>query len=282
MPARTATHPILTPREWMLAALLAAAFAPALLALAATWLREDYLSHGFLVPVVALWALLREQPRRARLPVRPDLRGAGVLALSLALYLAGLASSVVSLQGLALVIAVAGGVLYTRGATWLRALAFPVGFLVFMVPPPPSWIGPLILELQFFVSWVAVAVVRTLGLAVVREGNVLTLPSGDALFVAEACSGVTSVITLTPLAVLLAYFTLRGTGRRLLLVLSVVPLAMAGNLVRVVGTVLASERWGTQTVVEGPLHALLGFAVYAVACGLMLALGALLRRGERT
>lgn len=278
---RVAPPPTLEPREWALAGLLALAFAPALLAQAEVWARVDYQSHGFLVPLVAAWAAHRERGRLARLPREGSPAGLVVLGLALAGYAAGLAAGLVALQGLALVAAVAGAVLFARGAAWLRALAFPVGFLVFMVPVPPAWMGPLVVRLQTAVTEAAVTTLRGLGVGAAREGNVLRLPEGDALFVAEACSGVTSVVTLAPLAVLLGYFTLRRTTARVALVLAVVPLAMAGNLARVVTTALAAERWGAERATQGLLHESAGLLTYAVACGLMLAVGAALRRLER-
>ncbi len=92
----------------------------------------------------------------------------------------------------------------------------------------------------------------------------------------------TSIITLTPLAVLLAHFTLRRWEFRLILFAAVIPLAMAGNLARVVATILASIAMGTEHATAGPLHEAAGLLTYVVACGLMLALGALLRRLERS
>lgn len=278
MSPRVATWPAWSGREWWLAAGIAITFVPAAVGLAAVWSEVDYLQHGFLIPLVSLWALLRERPRRARLAVRPDPRGAVALGVALLAYLAGLAGGSVTLQGVALVGAVAGAVWFARGLAWLRSVAFPVGFLLFMVPPPPSWITPVIVRLQLFVSSASLALLHGVGVDVARDGNVLLLSNGDALFVAEACSGVTSIITLTPLAVFLAYFTLRRPLARVLLVAAVVPLAMAGNLARVVATVLASERMGAAEVTGGPLHQVFGLLAYLVACGLLLATGAALRR----
>jgi exosortase len=269
------------PQEWLLVGLLGAVFAPALAALAQVWASVDYQSHGFLVPVVALWAFYRERPRWARLEATPDRRGLALLGLALVTYLLGLAAGVVTLQGVALVVAVAGLVLYSRGGRWLRALAFPVGFLIFMVPPPSSWIAPAIVRLQLWVSSASIAVLEAFAVPVTRDGNVLYLPGGESLFVAEACSGMTSIITLTPLAVLLAHFTLKRWVFRLILWAAVIPLAMAGNLARVVATVLASIEIGAEHATSGPPHEAAGLLTYLVACGLMLALAALLRQLER-
>lgn len=278
---RAASAPALEPREWLLAGALALAFLPALLAQASVWASVDYQSHGFLVPVVAAWAAMRERGRLRRLPRQGSPAGLAVLGAALLLYAAGLAGGVVALQGVALVAAVAGAVLFARGAAWLRALAFPIGFLVFMVPVPPSWMAPLVVRLQTGVTTAATGVLPALGVPLVREGNVLRLPDGGSLFVAEACSGVTSVVTLAPLAVLLGYFTLRSTLARAALVVAVVPLAMAGNLGRVLATVFAADRVGMEFATEGPVHDFAGLLTYGLACGLMLAAGAALRRAER-
>ena len=267
-------------RDWWLGLTLLFVFGPALLGMANLWSTFDYLSHGFLVPLVALWAFLRERPIRDRVSVETDLRGALLLAAALLVYLAGLAAQVLSLQGVAFVAAIAGAIGWLRGFRWLRAAAFPVGYLLFMVPPPSAWITPLIVKLQLFVSTAAVALVQSLGVAVVRDGNILSLPSGEALFVAEACSGVTSVITLTPLAVVLAAYALKGWGPRIALVVAVIPLAMAGNLVRVVATVWLADAQSVELATTGALHDLLGLSTYAIACMGMLGCAALLRRGR--
>lgn len=278
MQGSAAATPSLAPREWALLALLAISFAPALLSLSEVWREVDYQSHGFLVPLVSLWVALRERYAWRRLALVPDARGLALLGIAFACYLLGLGIASVPLQGVAFVAALAGAVLYARGAGWLRQLAFPLAYLLFMVPVPTSWISPLIVALQLFVSDVSVRLLHGLGVTIVREGNVLTLANGESLFVAEACSGVTSVVTLAPLGVLLAYLTLRRPALRVLLVLAVVPLAMAGNLVRVVATVFATLRFGADVATEGPPHLLLGLLTYAVAVGLLLAVGAALRR----
>jgi len=264
--------------EILLAGLLVLAFLPALQAMSQVWRSLDYYSHGFLVPLVSLWSLLRTRPRRRRLPIAPSRAGLLLLGAALLVYAVGLATSIVSLQGLGFVAAVAGAVWLRRGLAWLRALAFPVGFLLFMVPLPESWLAPTITGLRLLVSQAAVAVLQALGHPLARDGNVLLLPSGESLFVADACSGVTSLVTLTPLAVLVAHFTDRSTLRRILLVLSVVPIALAGNLLRVVGTVLAAERLGADVASTGPLHEMTGIFTYVLGCIVLLGVGSLLRR----
>lgn len=280
----TPTQPGPSPRaklggpQGLLVLLLAAAFAPALLGMARVWDSVEYQSHGYLIPLVALWAAWRERDAHARLALQRDARGLALLGVALGLYAAGLAASLVELQGLALVGAVAGLSLWLLGAARTRALAFPIAFLLFMVPLPEPWIAPVIIQLRLLVTAGAVATLHLLGAPVVREGNVLHLPGGESLFVAEACSGVTSLLTLAPLAVLLAYFTERALWRRLCLVASVLPIALLGNLLRVVGTVLLARSFGVERVTEATLHESAGLVTYVLGCLALLAVGSLLRR----
>ncbi len=266
------------PIEWGCLLALAAVYLPALRALSEIWFSVDYYSHGVLVPLVALWSalhnpILRRAPREPR-----DGRGLALVLAALALYAAGLGLGSPSLQGGALVLTVAGGVLQRWGPAGLRALAFPVGFLAFMLPVPDAWLTPLIVQLQLWVSSAATALLHATGFEVAREGNVLRLPDGASLFVAEACSGITSIVTLTPLAVVLAALTERHLVRRLLIVASVVPLAMLGNLVRVIGTVLASSAFGVERATEGPIHDLAGVASFALSCLMLIGVGMALGR----
>jgi exosortase len=263
--------------EWVVAAALLAAFLPALLALARVWSSVDYYSHGFLVPLVAYWAAAHH-PARFEILARRE-RRAAVPALGVALlYALGTAAASVALQGLALVAAVACCAYYLGGRRGLRVLAFPLAFLLFMVPLPADWITPVIVDLQLLVSSAAVELLRWLGSAVARHGNVIELPAGDTLFVAEACSGITSLVTLTPLAIVLAYFTEHTLVRRLVIVLAVFPAAMLGNLLRVVLTVLAAERYGAAAATGNWLHESAGLLTFALACLALIALGSLMRR----
>ena len=276
--ARTSPRVGPRPFEIVLCVAVVGVFAPAWLAMSEVWSRLDYYSHGYLVGPVAVLAGWSKRRALARLPAGLDLRGAALLALAVAGALFGAALDNVALQGVCLVAGVAGGFWLARGPGALSLLRFPIGYLLFLVPIPEAWLNPVIVKLQFFVSAVGVGVVRVLGIPVLRNGNVLELPEGGELFVAEACSGITSIVTLVPLAAFLAYFTLRGNGQRWLLVASVLPLALAGNLLRVVGTVLAAQEIGPERATAGSLHDAVGVAAYVVACLALLGIGALIRR----
>ena len=181
--------------EWLLAALLVLVFVPAGIALGRAWSSVYYYSHGFLVPVVAYWAAARGRTRFS-IAANRDRRAFAVMAIALGCYGIGSGAGVTALQGLGLVFAVVACVFYLGGSAGVRVLAFPLGFLFFMVPPPASWVTPVIVWLQVMVSEAAVVTLGWLGSEVTRIGNIIQLPAGDSLFVAEACSGITSIVTL--------------------------------------------------------------------------------------
>ena len=264
--------------EWLLLIALIAAFAPALVALSDVWSRYDYYSHGYMVPLAALWAATAQRKVLPRLPVERSLLGGVLLGFCLMLYLVGLFASIVSLQGLALVLSVACAVYFARGRAWLRSLSFSISYLIFMVPVPQSLITPFIAKLQLLVSGTAIRVVHSMGMSVYRDGNVMHLPGGESLFVAEACSGITSILTLVPLAVFLAYFTQPNWSRRLALVVAVVPLAMLGNLTRVVLTIYVAQHYGSEVATGGIFHEWAGILTYVLGCFALLAIGGLMTR----
>ena len=265
------------PLDGVLLGLLALVYLPALLDMAQVWRHTDYYSHGFLVPVVAFWAATRLRRGLSRAPSARDPRGLLVIGAAIAAYLWGTLTGSLFAAGLSLVPTVAGALLYLRGSAWLRILVFPVGYLLFMVPLPEPWITPVIVELQLLVSRWAVELLQAAGMAILRQGNVIHLPGGSSLFVAEACSGITSIITLLPLGVFLAYFTERTLARRLVLVAAVIPLAMFGNLSRVVATIVATQYVGVEAATTGPLHEWAGVATYVLGCLALLGVGALMR-----
>jgi len=257
-------------RELAFAFGLLAVFAPGLAVLARAWSAVDYQSHGFLVPIVA--AVAARHAAHAGPPARPDVRGAALLVAALAVYGVGLLAGSATLVGLALCGAAAGAVWQLRGVAWLRRLGFALGYLLFGVPLPPALVAALVVPLLAWVTTGSVVVLGALGTPVWREGNVIVLPGGESLFVAEACSGLTSLVTLLPIAVLIAWLTPLTTARRIALVAGVVPVAMTANLLRVVATVLGANAFGVHAVTDEPLHSLLGLSVYVVSCLALLAI----------
>jgi exosortase len=262
--------------EIMLWIATAVVFVPGVIALAQRWASAEYFQHGFLVPVVSLASA---HPRLRGLGPSERHRGAlAGLVVSLAVYTLGMVAAETAFTGLALVGAIAALVGYRWGVRGLRRLAFPLGFLLFMVPLPEAIVLPVVTQLQIFASAGAVGVLHVFGVSVLRDGNVMRLAGGEALFVAEACSGITSLLSLIPVGVLLARFTQTGTWQRIAVVAAVVPAALLGNTIRVIATVLAAEAYGAQRATSGSLHASAGLLTSGFAMLVVVAIAGVIAR----
>ncbi len=260
---------------------LLAVLSAVLVALGRTWWNSDHMSHGFLVPVVSYFVAAGRTRELAALPVLPDRRGLLALAASLALAFAGYLAPSMTIAGLGVVGSLVALLWLRRGWAWVAALAFPLAFLLFMVPPPEEWHGPLVVWLQEWASVGSVSALYQLGVPVYLDGYIIQMAGDLQVEVAEACSGATSLYTLSALGVLLAFMSLKRRRTRLILIALVLPAALIGNLVRVVATVLLCLRIGLEQATSGWVHTALGLSIYVVAVGLLLLADAALRRTER-
>jgi exosortase len=247
----------------VLSAGVLALYSGVLAGLARQWATDDNYSHGFFVlPLAVFFAWERRTALRAAVP-RPSLAGLVLIAASLVLLLAGRLGAELFLTRVSLIGVLAGTVLYVWGREHLRVLAFPIAFLLLMVPLPAILFNKIALPLQLLASRVGETAIAAAGIPVVREGNVLQLPTRD-LEVAEACSGIRSLVSLLMLGIVLGYFTERRTGARVIVALAAVPIAIAANAARVAGTGLASELV-SPAAAEGFFHAFSGWLMFVVA-----------------
>jgi exosortase len=223
--------------------LLLALFYPALRWLAGEWLGNDYYSHGPLVPLISafiawrLWAKRpAEQPRAASANI-----GFVVLAAALAAYLGALGQRAYFAAALSLIAILAGLVWYLLGAATLKRMAFPLLFLLFMVPLP--FVEPLSVPLAQVTGAISAACVAAFGVPIVVNGAQVSLPNAQ-LVVGAQCSGLRSIVTLLTL-VGLGVFVLQGPrwGKGLLM-LSAIPIAALGNVLRVSSLLGVANAWG--------------------------------------
>ena len=238
--------------------------------LVADWATDDNYSHGFLVVPVALFvAWERRQALRAA-AARPSVLGLAVIVGSLLLLGAGTLGAEMFLTRVAMIGVLAGVVLFAFGWAHLRLLAFPLAFLLLMVPLPALLFNQVALPLQLLASQVGEAGLEAFGVPVLREGNVMVL-ANTTLEVAEACSGIRSLVSLLTLGIVYAYMMDSRGWVRWLLALSTVPIAVLTNGLRVAGTGIAAHRYGPEAA-EGFLHGFSGWLVFVAALALLFAL----------
>lgn len=245
-----------------------------------SWSHEtSYYAHGPLVPlvvVVVIW--LRRGTWRAVPPLR-DAQAWWLLGPALLLHLAGAALTIDSLSGASLVLAVPAAAWLAHGRARLRGMWPALWFVAFCVPMPIFLSGRLVFELKEFAVSGALALARALGSGVERSGADLLLPGQqERLFVADPCGGLNSLLSLVTLAYCVAFFVGPAqTGRRLVLLVAAVPIALLVNLLRVTGLCLLADRysvpWASTTG-----HAWLNVAEWVLALALLLGVDRLASR----
>jgi len=231
--------------------------------LARQWASDDNYSHGFFVIPLALYFCWERRDALKSARRQPTILGLILIAVSLAVLLAGLLGAELFLTRISLIGVIAGVVLFVWGWQHFRTLAFPLVFLLLMIPLPTIVFNQIAFPLQLLASRAGETVINLAGIPVLREGNVLQLPS-RTLEVAEACSGIRSLVSLIMLAIVLGHFTERRTGRRILITLAAIPIAILANAARVAGTGLASELI-SPAAAEGFLHTFSGWLLFVVA-----------------
>jgi exosortase len=259
-----------------LAAAVALMYSGVLTSLARQWASDDNYSHGFFVIPLALYFAWHRRSALATAPVQPGIFGLILIAGSLLVWAAGLLGAELFLTRVSLIGVIAGTVWFVWGQRHARILAFPILFLLLMIPLPSIVFNQLAFPLQLLASQVGETVIATAGIPVLREGNVLHLPA-RTLEVAEACSGIRSLVSLLFLAIVLGYFTDLRTGGRVVLALGAIPIAIVANAARVAGTGLAAE-WVSPAAAEGFFHTFSGWLVFLVAFGGLLLMQQLLSR----
>lgn len=261
-----------------LVASIAVLYAPVFKLLAWQWWTDPNWSHGFLVPAFSIFLLWRERRRLREIPVRGSYLGlAGVGGAVALLILASLAAELFSAR-CSFVLLLASLVLYLKGWRMLRAVAFPLGYLLLMIPWPGIIYAQVTLPLQFLASrWAAVAL-AWVHVPVLREGNLLIL-SNYTLEVAQACSGIRSLVSLFTIAIAYAYLAESRMGLRFLLVALMLPIAVVSNAFRIFGTgVLTSQV--SPRLAQGFFHEFSGWLIFLTATALMLVVHRLIRLGD--
>jgi len=247
-----------------------------LAALMRQWRDDPNYSHGFLIPLLAAYFIWERRAAIGRIRPAPQWPGIVVMAAGLCLLALGQLGADLFAQRVSLVVVIVGLTWLVLGKTMLGALRFPVAFLLFMVPLPAIVLNAVAFPLQGFAAQAATAALNTLSIPVLREGNVITL-ARTTLEVAEACSGIRSLMSLLTLATVYAYFAEPVLWRRWVLVAAAVPVAIVANAFRVAGTGILAHYVGEQAA-QGFYHDFSGWLVFVVAFALLLAIAALLRR----
>jgi exosortase len=256
-----------------LALLLLAVYSSILPPMVRQWYHDDNYSHGFLVPLVAAYFAYERRDFLKRALVSPWGPGLLVLVAGIVQLVFGFLATEYFTMRSSLIVVLIGLTLYLLGREVFRHLLLPLGYLIFMVPLPYIVYDAVAFPLKVLVSKASVWFMQLIGISVIREGNIIMFPT-TTLEVADACSGIRSLVSLLALAVAYAFFLKTTAAWRWVIILSAVPIAICTNALRVVATGILAQYWGAQAA-EGFFHEFAGLTVFGLAMLMLAGIGAL-------
>ena len=229
---------------------------------------DSYYSHGFLVPFVSLYLIWLKKEELKHTGKNGSWLGFLLIFIAVFLHVFGTAVYVFSVSGFSLWILVVGITLFLNGKEVTRIIIFPLFFLLFMFPVPLAIITMISFPLKVLVAQIGAKIASFLGVPLLLEGFVITIPQG-VLLVGNPCSGLRSLIAFLAMGSLFAYFSNLPRSRKIVLFLLTIPIAIASNLVRVPILICWSYKWGLESAAPDTLvHTGSGFVVFIL--GLLL------------
>jgi exosortase B len=270
--------------RWVLFAAVALMYAPVLYALLnnGLWSSSEH-GHGPIVLAVGLWLLFKRWGEAGSdINGLPSPTGAWpVLLLGALLYLLGRTLDVVYAEVGSAILMIAGVLLLTQGKAALKLLAFPLFFMVFMIPLPGFIVDPVGQVMKLMVSAATEWILHVLGYPISRSGVVLQMGQYQ-LLVADACAGMRTLFMLEALGILYLNLIKHASWfRNISLALLIVPISFAANIIRVIVLSLITYHWGDEAG-QGFLHGFAGMVLFISALGITIFADGLLRAlGER-
>lgn len=244
--------------------------------LVANWWTDPNYGHGFLVPLFAAYVLWRKRRELSEIRLKPANFGLPVMIGAVGLLLLGSLAAELFTTRFSLLVLIAGMVLFLAGWSMLKAVSFPLSFLLLMIPLPVIIYNQVTFPLQLMASRFAAFWLQLVNIPVLREGNLIVLPN-YTLEVVDACSGIRSLMTLITLAIAYGYLLESKRWIRWLLIAVMVPIAIVSNSIRILGTGLLTYHFGPR-MAEGFFHEFSGWVIFVAALLLMFACHWVLRR----
>ena len=263
--------------HWPLIVGLLALAVPTIATLGTQVWTRDIGAHGPIVLATGLWLLATQRSGMDAARPGAPWQVAALTVPALALYVFGRAYDFISLEAGAAYLVVLAAALRFVGWRTMASNWFPLLYLAFVIPPPGWIIDRITAPLQMFISYVVAGGLGALGFPITRDGVTMRVAQYQ-LLVEDACSGMNSIIGLTAITLLYIYLMHRSSWRyALMLVLFILPIAVAVNMIRVTTLVLLTYYYG-DAVAQGFLHVTAGMALFMVALLLVFALDAGLQR----
>lgn len=235
------------------------------LRLSSDWMTDDNYSHGFLIVPIAAYFAWERRRKLAEAIQSPSNLGLIIVFGSMLLLIVGTVGSEFFLTRISILGTLAGSILFLFGWSFLRVLLFPLAFLTLMIPIPRILFDRIVFPLQLLASQLAENTLSIAGIPVLREGNLIVLANAT-LEVAEACSGIRSLVSLLTLAIVYGYLADPRPVVRIVLAVATVPVAIVANGLRVAGTGFAAHYYGAAAA-DAFFDAFSGWILFSIAFG---------------
>jgi exosortase len=246
-----------------LLALLAWLYASILVHLFHQWTSDQDFSHGIFVPIFALFVLWQDRKRLMQVKQAPSWSGLALIVLALLMLVLGVLGAELFFSRTSLLVLLAGLIVLFHGWAMFRAVLFPWACLFLMIPIPTLLMQKVTFPLQMLAAKVSSGLLPFCGVPVLREGNVISVPA-MRLEVAQACSGIRSLLSLVTLAIIYGYLMDKRIWARVVLAVSAVPIAIAANAFRIFCTGLVVQYWDPEKG-QGFYHLFSGWLIFAVS-----------------
>jgi exosortase len=222
----------------------------------------DY-SHGPLVPFFAAFLIWDKRKVLSATPIKQTWSGIVLVVFAIFVLILGVYGVELFTARMSFIFLLTGLIWTFFGWAMVRQLSFPLLVLVLAIPFPAIVFNRITFPLQLMASRIASDILPFLGVPTLQEGNVIELPVMK-LEVAEACSGIRSLMSLFTLAVFYGYFLEKTTTRRVILALASIPIAITANVARIVGTGLCVQYWDPDKAL-GFFHEFQGWVMFVVS-----------------
>ncbi len=248
-------------------ALLLLCYAPVLLRMGNDWIIDEDMGHGFFVPAVSVYLVWLKRDALLSGSYKPFLPGLILVVIGGLQLMAATLGVELFLARSAFLVSLVGTLLTLGGWKLVKDLGFPLFLLVFMIPLPAIIYNQITFPLQLLASQIAEFTLSAVGIPVLRDGNILELPS-QRLSVVEACSGIRSLLSLSFLSLVYGFFFDSKTWMRWILLVLTVPIAISANAFRVTVTGILSEV--NPELASGLFHSLEGWVIFMIALVLLV------------
>lgn len=256
----------------VLLALLAWLYGSVLARLFAQWMKDPNFQHGIFVPIFVLFVLWQDRKRIAQIESAPSWSGLVLLVVGLLMLIVGVLGAELFFSRTSLMVLLAGLIVLFQGWDFFRAVLFPWACLILMIPIPNLLLQKVTFPLQMLAARLSSDFLPICGVPVLREGNVIKLPAmPQGMEVAEACSGIRSLLTLVTLAVIYGFLMEKRKWVRVVLAIASVPIAVLANGFRIFVTGILVQYWDPEKA-EGFYHSFEGWLVFVASMIMLFAL----------